>query len=270
MTYVSNQPDPHPDVPDVAGETTGSRRRRLGCAFEVVETLVLTIAIYLIIHNFVAQPFKVEQSSMRPTLLPEEYVLIDKLTPRFNDYNRGDIVVFTPPPGFEAQGVPFIKRVIGIPGDRVALNNGRVFVTPAGGHARQLEESYLPTEGGEVVPTQPGAAGTDEWAVGPGTYFVMGDNRMASQDSRVFGPISRDLIVGRGWVRYFPIDRVGVLFTPRYDELDESVGRRPLSRLFGHDPGVLFARVVDHAVAEPQFELALGGLGGIGGMHQVP
>ena len=218
MTYAPMEADPSPGVPATEREAP---RRGLGCAFEIVETLVLTVVIYLVIHNFVAQPFMVQQDSMIPTLLPEEYVLIDKLTPRFNDYQRGDIVVFTPPPGYEQDGVPFIKRVIGTPGDVVTLTNGRVFVAPPGGEPRQITEAYIATLDGQFVPTQPqDAPGTSEWRVPEGMYFVMGDNRERSQDSRVFGPIARDLIVGRGWVRYFPINRIGVLERPAYAALE--------------------------------------------------
>ena len=108
-------------------------RRGAGCLLEIVETIVLTLVIYLLIHNFVAQPFEVEQNSMVATIQPGDYVLIDKLTPRWNDYQRGDIVVFQPPDGFEQGGVPFIKRVIGLPGETVRLENGFVFVTPPAG-----------------------------------------------------------------------------------------------------------------------------------------
>ncbi len=172
-----------------------STRRSLGCLLEIVETLVLTLVIYLLIHNFIAQPFEVEQDSMVPTILEHEYILIDKLSPRFSDYDRGDIVVFQPPAGFEQGGVPFIKRVIGLPGDTVSLENGRVFVTPAGRVAGAAGSS--PTWWrwtGDTAPTLPrDAERTSEWTVPEGEYFVMGDNRPQSQDSRFFGPIERDL-----------------------------------------------------------------------------
>ncbi|MDQ6681902.1 MAG: signal peptidase I [Chloroflexota bacterium] len=198
------------------------RRRSLGCAFEIVETLVLTLVIYLLIHNFIAQPFEVEQNSMIPTINSREYVLIDKITPRFGDFQRGDIVVFNPPAGYEQGGVPFIKRVIGVAGDTVRLENGRVFVTPPGGSPVQLGESYvIRGADGRVAPTLPrDPAGTVQWSVPPGSYFVMGDNRPVSQDSRYFGPISRQLIIGRAWLRYFPIDRIGFLNRPAYAGLD--------------------------------------------------
>jgi len=87
--------------PYTAGLVT--QRPALGCLFEIVETLVLTLIIFVVIQNFVAQPYKVQQQSMERTLEPEQYVLVDKLTPRFDTYKRGDIVVFTPP---EDWGVP--------------------------------------------------------------------------------------------------------------------------------------------------------------------
>ena len=131
MTYVPEDSDT-PGAP-APSERAGSRRA-LGCAFEVVETLVLTLLIYLVIHNFVAQPFEVQQSSMVPTIVDGEYILIDKLTTRFDGYHYGDVVVFEPPnsSGLATDGIPFIKRVIGMPGDTITLENGRVFVTQPG------------------------------------------------------------------------------------------------------------------------------------------
>ena len=218
MTYTP-QPTPGTDLP--YGSEPQPPRRRLGCALEIVETLVLTLVIYLVIHNFVAQPFEVEQMSMVPTVNPGEYVLIDKISPRFNNYQRGDIVVFQPPEGFGQGGVPFIKRVIGIPGDTVSLENGRVFVAPANGSPVRLDEPYV-VRGidGTAAPTLPrNAEGTTSWTIAPGTYFVMGDNRPDSQDSRFFGPVKRELFVGRAWLRYFPLDRVGFVSRPIYQGL---------------------------------------------------
>jgi signal peptidase I len=214
MTYAA--PDPvHDQSP---APESSAPRRGLGCALEIVETLVLTLVIYLLIHNFIAQPFEVEQNSMVPTVVAGEYVLIDKVTPRFNDYQRGDIVVFNPPPGESDGNVPFIKRVIGIPGDTVRLDNGRVYVTPSGGSAVRLDEPYVNTgPDGKTEPTIPrDAEGTSQWTVPSGSYFVMGDNRSVSEDSRFFGTVKRDLIIGRAWLRYFPLDRIGFLNRPAY------------------------------------------------------
>ncbi len=231
MTYAPNTTAPEAG-PDTTDEPSASRRG-LGCLLEIVETLVLTLVIYLLIHNFIAQPFEVEQESMVPTIIENEYVLIDKITPRFDEYQRGDIVVFQPPPGFEQNGVPFIKRIIGLPGDTVTLDNGRVYVTPAGGTRVQLLEPYVvPGIGGGFEPTLPkDAESTTEWAVPDGQFFVMGDNRPQSQDSRFFGPIERELIVGRAWLRYFPLDRIGFMNRPEYEGLpsgtDDEASLRP-------------------------------------------
>jgi signal peptidase I len=218
MTYA-----PEPNAGDAAPAEPSASRRGFGCLLEIVETLVLTLVIYLLIHNFIAQPFEVDQNSMMPTIQPREYVLIDKLSPRFADYRRGEVVVFQPPDDYQQNGIPFIKRVIGLPGDTVSLENGEVFITSAGGSPVRIDEPYVAVDAnGRRVPTQPrDAATTTQWTVPEGSYFVMGDNRAQSQDSRVFGPIDRDLIVGRAWLRYFPLDRIGFVERPEYPGLPD-------------------------------------------------
>ena len=220
MTYL---PDASESTGAPAHSERAGSRRALGCAFEIVETLVLTLLIYLLIHNFVAQPFEVQQRSMDPTILPGEYILIDKLTTRWDPYDYGEVVVFDPPnaSGLSTDGIPFIKRIVGLPGDTVTLENGRVFITQPGGNPVRIEEPYVATDpDGGARPTTPTAGdGTREWTVAEGEYFVMGDNRGSSQDSRAFGPIAEDLILGRAWLRYFPLDRVGVIEQPTYPAL---------------------------------------------------
>jgi len=179
------------------------RKRPLGCLFEVIETLVLTVVIFLVIQNFVAQPYRIEQQSMEQTLEPGQYVLIDKLSPRWADYGRGDIIVFWPPEG--ARDVPFIKRVIGVPGDRVEIRDGAVFV-----NGIELDEPYI--YGG---PTEPAATG-DSVVVPNDSYFALGDHRSDSTDSRVFGFVHRDDIIGRAVVRYWPLDTFEIIQTPSY------------------------------------------------------
>jgi len=220
MTYA------HDDTADSGAPAQGERagsRRALGCAFEIVETLVLTLVIYLVIHNFVAQPFEVQQRSMFPTIVEGEYILIDKLTPRFSEYQHGDVVVFEPPggSGLATDGIPFIKRIIGTPGDTVALENGRVFVTRPGQAPVRIEEPYVVREedGSPAATLQTNGDPVNEWVVPEGSYFVMGDNRPDSQDSRAFGPITEDLILGRAWLRYFPLERVGLIERPEYPSL---------------------------------------------------
>lgn len=197
---------------EAPGAGRANRRPALGCVFEVVETLVLTVLIFLGIQTFVAQPYKVQQVSMETTLLPDEFVLVDKLTPRWAPYARGDIIVFEPPATVvDSGGVPFIKRVIGLPGDRVELRDGRVYVNDA-----RLDEPYIYQDGGVPQTTEPEGDGTTLWLVQPGELLVLGDHRQESSDSRSFGPIAISDVIGRAWLRYWPLDTFGVLPVPSY------------------------------------------------------
>jgi signal peptidase I len=201
-----------------------SQRPALGCLFEVVETLVLTVVIFLGIQTFVAQPYKVQQTSMENTLLPEQYVLVDKLTPRWSPYARGDIVVFDPPETWSSAGnVPFIKRVIGLPNDTVELKDGLVYINDV-----ELVEPYLfPSDGSDPEPTEPTVGGATEWIVPEGQLLVMGDHRQDSADSRTFGPIEISHVIGRAWLRYWPFDTFGVLPTPPHPELEPEASLSP-------------------------------------------
>ena len=166
-----------------------------GCLLEIVETLVLTLVIFFVVQNFVAQPYQILQISMEPTLEPGQYVLVDKLSPRISDYKRGDVIVFEPPNGYQEDGqdVPFIKRVIGVSGDPVEVHDGAVWV-----NGTKLTEPY-------VYPGQETDAITDQssWIVPEGYLFVLGDHRQESQDSRVFGPVPKSTVIGRAWLRYW-------------------------------------------------------------------
>jgi signal peptidase I len=205
------RPDTAPAVRGTLTYTAGLvSKRPLGCLFEIVETLVLTLIIFFVIQTFVAQPYRVEQVSMERTLEPDQYVLVDKLTPRFDDYKRGDIVIFDPPANWAGgRGTPYIKRIIGIPGDALEVRDGLVYV-----NGIALQEPYL-YDGQPTVAT----GGEDTWVIPPDQLFVMGDHRSDSADSRVFGPIPRERVIGRAWLRYFPLSTFGVLPTPTYPEL---------------------------------------------------
>jgi signal peptidase I len=190
----------------------------LGCLFEIVETLVLTLIIFLVIQNFVAQPYKVQQQSMEHTLEPDQYVLVDKLTPRLDTYKRGDIVVFTPPADWANpdDGTPFIKRVIGVGGDKVEVKDGEVSV-----NGTILLEPYLYADA-PGDPAQPTIASQESWTVPAGELFLMGDHRANSADSRSFGTVPTSHIIGRAWLRYWPMSVFGILPTPTHPELTTS------------------------------------------------
>lgn len=175
---------------------------------------MLTVVLFLGIQTFVAQPFQVKQHSMERTLEPGQYVLVDKLTPLWVPYARGDIIVFRPPEG-DGDAVPLIKRVIGLPGDTVELRDGLVYV-----NGSPLDEGYLYRgDDDQTEPTDPAYAGTASWQVPPGQLLVMGDHRQDSSDSRMFGPIPTANVVGRAVLRYWPFDVFGVLARPAYPEL---------------------------------------------------
>jgi signal peptidase I len=189
----------------------------VGCLTEIVETVVLTIVIFWIVQSFVAQPYRVEQESMRDTLEPDQYVLVDKLTHNFAGYSRGDIVVFfpvirngtcdnAPEEERDPSDPPFIKRVIGLPGDTVELVDGAVVV-----NGFELDEPYV------RAATRP-LGGAQSWLVEPGRLFVLGDNRDNSVDSRsdTVGEICNADIVGKAFLRYWPITTLGLLQTPAY------------------------------------------------------
>ncbi|MBA2718891.1 MAG: signal peptidase I [Chloroflexi bacterium] len=191
------------------------RKPALGCLLEIVETLVLTLIIFWIIQSFVAQPYRVQQLSMEQTLEPDQYVLVDKLTPGFDPYKRGDIVVFRPPalwaPGQEQ---PFIKRVIGIGGDTVEIKDGAVFINGT----KLLEGQYVFREDGQTQETLP-LGSESRWVVPDGEVFLMGDHRGNSSDSREFGSVAIETVIGRAWLRYWPLDTFTILPTPRHEEL---------------------------------------------------
>jgi signal peptidase I len=192
-----------------------TRRPALGCLFEIVETLVLTLIIFFVIQTFVAQPYQIRQQSMETTLEPDQYVLVDKLTPRFDTYKRGDVVVFTPPEVWtQSDGTPYIKRVIGVGEDTIEIHDGKVFV-----NGTALVEPYVFKDpDGQAQPTEDPLQ-TEKWVVPDGELFLMGDHRGSSADSREFGTVAVEKVIGRAWLRYWPIDTLMILPTPTHPEL---------------------------------------------------
>jgi signal peptidase I len=158
----------------------------------------------------------VEQQSMLDTLQPGQHLLIDKITPRFDEYSRGDIIVFHP--SGERDQTPFIKRVIGLGGEHVEIRDGAVWID--GVRLDEDDYTYRDPDSGENEPTEPNG-GPSTWDVPEGSLFVLGDHRMESTDSRYdsVGFVDVDDVVGRAWLRFFPVDGLGILETPTYPEL---------------------------------------------------
>ena len=168
---------------------------------ELVKITLIALAIIVPVRYFLIKPFYVNGASMEPTYYNREYLIIDELSYRFNPPERGEVVVFRYPLD-ESQF--FIKRIIGLPGERIAVRDGAVTVyREAFPDGVALAEPYLAE--GTVT------AGEADITLGDGEYFVMGDNRSASLDSRRFGPLPLRDIIGRAWLRGWPFDRLGVL-----------------------------------------------------------
>lgn len=172
--------------------------------WETAKIVVIALLIILPIRSFIAQPFFVRGASMTPNFQDGEYLVINEITYRFNEIQRGDVVVFRFP---DDPSQFFIKRIIGLPGETVRVQNGRVEIVnrqnPAG---VVLNEPYIT----ESTP------GNVEIKLDKNEYFVLGDNRDASSDSRRWGPLSEHLIIGKAWVRAWPIERAQAFESPRY------------------------------------------------------
>lgn len=167
---------------------------------ELFHFALIIIFIVLPIRLFVAQPFVVVGSSMEPTFLSSDYLIIDELTYRLNDPVRGDVVVFKYPDDSNKQKY-FIKRVIGLPGETVDIKNGKVTITnTAHPEGFTLDESYV-----KDLPANVMSITLEE-----DDYFVMGDNRGVSFDSRSWGPLSRDEIIGKAFIRILPLKEAGI------------------------------------------------------------
>ncbi|HEV8596699.1 MAG TPA: signal peptidase I [Candidatus Dormibacteraeota bacterium] len=185
-----------------AGAASNERSAASSLLREIAEVVVLAVILYFGI-SFAVQAVHVEGLSMFATLDNDDYLIANKIDYRFHPPERGDIVILRPPTN---NSTDFIKRIIALPGERLLIRDGVVYIN---GH--RLEEPYLPDAW-----TQQTNAG--KWSQGngavipPNQYFVMGDNRNRSQDSRFFGPIDRDRIDGKAWFRIWPLDHFGNIY----------------------------------------------------------
>jgi signal peptidase I len=177
---------------------------------ELAEVVVLAIILYFGI-SFAVQTVHVEGLSMFATLDDNDYLIADKIAYRLHAPQRGDIIILRPPTD---DSKDFIKRVIALPGERLLIQGGVVFIN---GH--KLDEPYLP----EAWTSQANWGGETGQVMPPNQYFVMGDNRNRSQDSRTFGPIGRDRIDGRAWFRIWPINNFGNIYS-RMPTLETGTG----------------------------------------------
>jgi len=189
---------------------------------ETISIVVIAVGLALGIQAFLVKPFRIPSESMVPTLAVGQRVLVDRVAGRFSEPDRGDVVVFHPPEGADEGscgdlGVPadqacpeptnrrsdtnFIKRVVGTPGDRLKVIDGRVYVNGE----RQSERFVRPDANCPICDLP------EEITIPADHFFMMGDNRGASADSREWGPVPEDWIVGKAFLTYWPIDRIGSL-----------------------------------------------------------
>ncbi|MCU1430420.1 MAG: signal peptidase [Actinomycetia bacterium] len=190
--------DSAPDSPDRPDRAARLRQRRRRGVRQTIEWVILiggALLVALIVKTFLFQAFYIPSDSMVPTLKRHDRVLVNKLSYKLHAVHRGDIVVFKKPPKESLDIKDLVKRVVGLPGETVEAHDNHVYV-----NGKQLKESYLPV-------------GTVQRAFSPQTVprdsiWVMGDNREGSEDSRVFGPIKKSSIVGRVFVRIWPLNRL--------------------------------------------------------------
>jgi signal peptidase I len=181
-------------------ELTSSRWQRLWQSQRSnIKVLAIALVVALVVRIFIAEPRYIPSNSMDPTLHIGDRLIVDKVSYHWQEPHRGDIVVFMPPPQLAefgyGQGQAFIKRVIGEPGHTVQVSHGQVFLDGS-----PLDEDYiLEPPQYEMVPV----------AVPEGYVFVMGDNRNDSNDSHVWGVLPQNNIIGRAWLRFWPLDRLG-------------------------------------------------------------
>jgi signal peptidase I len=158
--------------------------------------ILISVAASFLIIMFLYQPVRVEGTSMQPELRDQDRLFINKFAYHFENISRGDVVVFHYP---RDPSKSYIKRIIALPGDRLDIDEGRVYV-----NGKRIDETYVPRRYRDT-------RSIPEMVIPPNEYFVMGDHRSISSDSRDFGPVPRDLIYGKAAFVYWPADNMGVI-----------------------------------------------------------
>lgn len=181
-------------------------KKILSLVFDVIQTFVIALAVFVVLYQFVAQPHQVRGASMEPNFYDQEYILTEKVSYRFNPPQRGDVIVFKYPqnPDFD-----YIKRIIALPGEEISIRAGNVYI-----NGQKLDEGYLPpnilTNGHSFLPEG------KSFAVPPGQYIVFGDNRTRSSDSREWGTVPYDLVIGKAFFVYWPLNELGTVAHAKY------------------------------------------------------
>lgn len=178
--------------------------KRLGAFFlDLLEVVVFAVGIFLIVYLLILRPHKIKGQSMHPNFPDGEYLLTEKVTYYRSDPQRGDVVVFKPPISDDE----FIKRIIGLPGDTISILNGSIYIND-----NILNEDYIPVQTNGSSFLNDG----QKYIIPEGQYFVVGDNRPHSSDSRTWGTIEKSAITGKAWLVYWPMDKAGMVVKPSY------------------------------------------------------
>jgi len=181
--------------------------RKIGASFlDLVETIAISLSIFLVVYLFLMQPHQVNGQSMVPNFQNGEYVMTDKITYKMRDPIRGEILVFHAPPAancVEGTGCDFIKRVVGVPGDTIEVKENAIWV-----NNKKLSEEYIPDD---FLILAGKATKNKKIYLEPNEYFMCGDNRPYSNDSRTWGSITKSDIVGRVFFRYWPANVIGLI-----------------------------------------------------------
>ena len=184
-----------------------SMKNTLSFIWEVIKIVVIALVIVIPVRYFLFQPFLVNGQSMEPNFENGDYLIVDEISYRFHDPQRGDVIVFGYPGNPSTR---LIKRVIGLPGETVEIKEGKVTIIKE--NTEVLDESqYLP----EGLETQPGVKG-DKFSIPEDEFFVLGDNRQLSSDSRIWGLLPRQNIIGRVYLRLWPFKELSKIGKPIY------------------------------------------------------
>lgn len=182
-------------------------KKIVAAIFDFLQGIVVIMALLVMVYLFIMSPQEINGASMEPNFLNGEYILTNKVTYKLKQPVRGDVVIFKSP---RNKDIDYIKRVIGLPGDTVALKNNSFYVND-----QIVDEPYIPEGtyifGGSYLQEN------ESIIVPEGMYFLAGDNRPHSSDSREFGPIALEDFIGQAFLRYWPFDRAGLLPHPNYD-----------------------------------------------------
>lgn len=167
---------------------------------ELITFTLIAILLVIPFRIFIAQPFIVQGASMAPTFHSGEYIIVDQLSYRLGEPERGDVITFRYP---EDPSIFFIKRIVGLPGETIIVDGQRIIIERDGTESFELIEPYANVSGPDL--------GRQVYTLGQEEYFVLGDNRPQSSDSRLWGPLPEDNIMGKAFFRVLPPTKAGLL-----------------------------------------------------------